>query len=111
MVPVLQGHTPNDWRTGHYYHYYEYPAYHSVKRHYGIVTKRYKLIHFYHDIDEWELFDLENDPHELKNVYNDTDYIEIKKDLHKQLGELMAKYGDSDSLALQLLKEGRGVIW
>ncbi|MCK7537964.1 MAG: DUF4976 domain-containing protein [Marinilabiliales bacterium] len=45
-----------------YYHYYEYPDVHMVKRHYGVRTKRYKLIHFYNDIDAWELYDLEKDP-------------------------------------------------
>ena len=62
LRPVLQGRTPGDWRTAMYYHYYEYPAVHSVKRHYGIRTERYKLIHFYNDIDEWELYDLKTDP-------------------------------------------------
>ena len=41
-----------------YYHYYEYPAEHSVKRHYGIRTQDFKLIHFYNDIDEWEMYDM-----------------------------------------------------
>ena len=60
MVPILRGHTPVTWRKEHYYHYYEYPAVHSVKRHYGISTSRYTLIHFYYDVDEWELYDLQN---------------------------------------------------
>jgi arylsulfatase A-like enzyme len=99
MVPVLKGKTPSNWRKEHYYHYYEYPAVHSVKRHYGISTERYKLIHFYHDIDEWELFDLKTDPQEMKNVYNDPSYASVKKDLHQRLKKLMLKYKDSDELA------------
>jgi arylsulfatase A-like enzyme len=99
MVPVLKGKTPKDWRKEHYYHYYEYPAVHSVKRHYGISTERYKLIHYYHDIDEWELFDLKSDPQEMKNVYNDPSYKAVKTDLHERLKKLMTKYGDSDELA------------
>ena len=51
-----------------YYHYYEYPYYHHVQPHYGIRTDRYKLIHFYYDIDQWELYDLQNDPNELNNL-------------------------------------------
>jgi arylsulfatase A-like enzyme len=94
MVPVLKGKTPSNWRKEHYYHYYEFPAVHSVKRHYGISTDRYKLIHFYNDIDEWELFDLKKDPNEMKNVYNDPSYIEVKADLHKRLDNLRAKYKD-----------------
>lgn len=94
MVPVLKGKTPSDWRKEHYYHYYEYPAVHSVKRQYGISTQRYKLIHFYNDIDEWELFDLKNDPMEMKNIYNESSSASIKTDLHKRLDKLREKYGD-----------------
>jgi arylsulfatase A-like enzyme len=103
MVPVLKGKTPADWRKEHYYHYYEYPGSHMVKRHYGISTERYKLIHFYYDIDEWELFDLAADPMEMKNVYNDPSYSEVRSDLHKKLSILMNKYGDSDALAKSFL--------
>ena len=62
LRPLLKGKTPADWRTSIYYHYYEYPAVHSVQRHYGVRTERYKLIYFYNDIDEWELYDLEEGP-------------------------------------------------
>jgi arylsulfatase A-like enzyme len=103
MVPVLKGKTPASWRKEHYYHYYEYPAVHSVKRHYGISTERYKLIHYYYDIDEWELFDLKSDPQEMKNVYNNPAYTSIKTDLHKRLEKLMVKYKDSEELAKSLL--------
>jgi len=103
IVPVLKGNTPSDWRKEHYYHYYEYPGSHMVKRHYGISTERYKLIHYYYDIDEWELFDLVADPMEMKNVYNDPSFTEIRSDLHKKLSILMNKYGDSDALAKSFL--------
>ena len=103
MVPLLKGYTPSDWRQEHYYHYYEYPAVHSVKRHYGISTGQFKLIHFYHDIDEWELYDFRNDPQELINRYNDPAFESVKQDLHKRLSELMAKYGDSEELARSFL--------
>lgn len=86
----------SEWRDAIYYTYYEYPAVHMVKRHYGIATDRYKLIHYYYDIDEWELYDLQEDPHEMKNVYNDPAYVEVKQNLHNRLDELRAKYGDSD---------------
>src|SRR5690606_4300224 len=71
-----------DWRNSIYYTYYAYPAVHMVKRHYGIRTERYKLIHFYYDIDEWELYDLEEDPMEMKNVYNDPQYNSVKEKMH-----------------------------
>lgn len=95
MVPVLKGKTPKNWRKEHYYHYYEYPAVHSVKRHYGIATDRYKLIHFYYDIDEWELFDLKTDPMEMKNLYNDPAYAKVKKDLHKRLDSARIRFNDT----------------
>jgi arylsulfatase A-like enzyme len=105
MVPVLKGKTPNTWRKEHYYHYYEYPGSHMVKRHYGICTERYKLIHFYYDIDEWEMFDLKADPSEMRNVYNDPAYAVVRSDLHKRLEVLMKKYGDSDESAKSFLPE------
>ncbi len=92
---VLQGKTPKDWRTSMYYHYYEYPAVHSVKRHYGVRTRRYKLIHFYNDIDEWELYDLQKDPKEMKNVLNDPAYADTVKELKVELQRLREKYKDT----------------
>ena len=76
------GKIPEAWRTGVYYHYYEYPSWHSVKRHYGVRTNDYKLIHFYNDVDEWELYDLKKDPHEMCNVYNDPGYAPVRSDMH-----------------------------
>lgn len=103
MVPVLKGKTPSNWRKEHYYHYYEYPGSHKVKRHYGISTDQYKLIHYYYDIDEWELYDRKADPQELKNVYNDPSYSSVKKHLHKRLTKLMKEFGDSEELAKTFL--------
>ena len=92
---LLQGKRPRNWRKSIYYHYYEYPAVHSVKRHYGVRTKGHKLIHFYHDIDEWELYDLQKDPDELKNVYNDPEYAEVVKKLKEELKRLRNKFKDT----------------
>ncbi len=94
----------NEWRDAVYYTYYEYPAVHMVKRHYGVATDRYKLIHFYYDIDEWEMYDLQKDPSELKNIYNDPSYADVQAGLHKKLTELRTKYGDSDELDRKYLK-------
>ncbi len=89
LVPLLKGKTPDDWRTSFYYHYYEFPGVHSVRRHYGVVTDRYKLFHFYEpDMDYWTLIDRERDPHELKNVYNDAEYAEVRQSLHAELARL-----------------------
>jgi len=92
------------WRDAIYYTYYEYPSIHMVKRHYGIRTDRYKLIHFYYDIDEWELYDLEKDPHEMHNVYNDPAYADVRKSMHQRLEELRKGYGDSDANDEKFLK-------
>ena len=93
--PILQGKTPGNWRKSMYYHYYEYPGAHSVKRHYGVRTGRYKLIHFYQDIDEWELYDLAKDPREMENVYGDASYADIVQELKAELKQLRRKYKDT----------------
>lgn len=88
----------SEWRDAIYYTYYEFPGEHHVKRHYGVRTDRYKLIHFYYDIDQWELYDLEKDPSEMSNLYNDPAYKAVKEDMHKQLVKMRTQYGDSDEL-------------
>jgi arylsulfatase A-like enzyme len=97
-MPLLKGNTAAWHREAVYYHYYEYPAVHMVKRHYGIVTKAYKLVHFYYDVDEWELYDRKKDPQEMKNVYEDPAYASVVANLHKKLNELRLKYKDSPEL-------------
>ena len=105
LMPLLLGKEEVWNREAVYYHYYEYPAVHMVKRHYGIVTENYKLAHFYYDIDEWELFDRLADPMEMKNVYDDSSYTEIVKTLKTQLTELRKLYKDSRELDLYYIKE------
>lgn len=85
--PLLRGKTPPDWRQQIYYHYYEYPLSHRVREHYGIRTRRYKLIH-YSTIDEWELFDLEKDPDEVNSVYGDPAYRYRQEALKRELERL-----------------------
>ncbi|MFV0269142.1 MAG: sulfatase [Draconibacterium sp.] len=94
----------SEWRDAVYYTYYEYPSIHMVKRHYGIATERYKLIHFYYDIDEWEMYNLEKDPHEMLNVYDDPEYADVQKTLHERLTQIRSDYGDSDELNQKYLK-------
>jgi arylsulfatase A-like enzyme len=94
-----------EWRQYLYYHYYEYPAVHMAKRHYGVRTKQYKLLHFYYDIDAWELYDLEKDPNELNNVYDNLAYADIVTELKTEIRRLQDLYGDSDDLSQQLLQQ------
>lgn len=98
LVPLLKGNTAAWNRQAVYYHYYEYPAVHMVKRHYGMVTKEYKLAHFYYDVDEWELYDRLKDPQEMTNVYSDPSYKAVVAELQEQLDELRIKYKDSPAL-------------
>jgi arylsulfatase A-like enzyme len=92
LQPLFSNPDEADWRNSLYYHYYEYPAVHMVKRHYGIRTDRYKLIHFYFDIDEWELYDLERDPLELNNQIDNPEYTEVIKQLKAELANLQEQY-------------------
>jgi len=94
----------SEWRDAVYYTYYEYPSVHMVKRHYGVATERYKLMHFYYDVDEWEMYDRETDPMEMKNIYDDPAYADVRDMLHKKLEELRKFYGDSDELNDKFIK-------
>lgn len=94
LLPLLRGEHPADWRKSIYYHFYEYPAEHAVKRHYGVRDERYKLIHFYNDIDCWELYDLQEDPHELHNLYGKPGYGKITGRLRQELRRLQELYDD-----------------
>ncbi|MEZ6047895.1 MAG: sulfatase [Planctomycetaceae bacterium] len=91
LVPLMSGKTPEGWRESLYYHYYEYPAVHMVHRHFGVRTDRYKLMNFY-QIDEQELYDLETDPLELNNLYNDPDLEPVREKLTAELERLQKKY-------------------
>ena len=91
LLPLVSNRTTS-WRDAIYYHYYEYPGPHSVKRHYGIRTDRFKLIHFYNDIDEWEFYDLAEDPNEMNNRYSHDNYRPLIDSLKKELADLEAHY-------------------
>tara|TARA_B100000927_G_scaffold116507_3_gene94302 strand:- start:5366 stop:7018 length:1653 start_codon:yes stop_codon:yes gene_type:complete len=84
LVSILKGTTPDDWRTTHYYHYYEYPGWHMVQRHEGVYDGRYKLMNYY-DVEEWELYDLETDPKEIVNQYDNPEYADVIKRMHEAL--------------------------
>jgi len=96
LVPLLKGATPEDWRKSLYYHYYEYPGPHSVRRHEGAFDGRFKLIRYYgRDVpngEEWELFDLEKDPQEMRSVYGNPEYKERMDAMKVELQRLRGVY-------------------
>lgn len=94
FLPLLKGEKVPDWRKSLYYHFYEYPAEHAVRRHYGVRTERYKLMHFYNDIDCWELYDLQEDPMEMHNIYGQPGTEELVKELKTELLRLQVQYDD-----------------
>ena len=97
LLPLMRTGKAKGWRKSMYYHYYEYPyGWHNVKKHYGVRTQRYKLIHFYNDIDAWELYDLKHDADETHNVYGQRKYKRIVKKLKKELLRLQTQYRDTD---------------
>ncbi len=95
LLPLLKGEEPKEWREGLYYHFYEYPAEHMVKRHFGVRTDQYKLIHFYDDVDVWELYDLKSDQSEMNNIYGKKGYEAVTADLKEKLTNLQVQYNDS----------------
>ena len=91
FVPLLKRETPKDWRNYLYYHYYEYPGFHSVHAHYGIKGERYKLFYYYED-NVWELFDLKYDPYEIHNIYDEPRNRRLVKKLKTELEQLQHLY-------------------
>jgi arylsulfatase A-like enzyme len=101
FLPLLEGKKTKE-REVLYYHYYENGE-HSVSPHFGIRSKRYKLIRFYERVEDWELYDLKKDRSEMNNLYGKKGYEKITEQLRKQLNELIRQYEDSD--AEKILKE------
>lgn len=100
FLPLLKSPQPTKvpWRKELYYHYYEFPQDHHVYPHFGIRTTRYKLIYFYGGADSWELFDLQKDPHEMKNLYGKPGTEKLSTDLKGMLKKLMGEYKDQEAL-------------
>jgi arylsulfatase A-like enzyme len=101
FLAALEGKKLENWRTSMYYRYYHYPGDHQVQPHYGVRTERHKLIYF-NKINEWELYDLEKDPHELNNVYADRAYAGTVKTLKAELARLRQELDDRDQFAEEL---------
>jgi arylsulfatase A-like enzyme len=96
LLPLMTGHTPADWRKSFYYHYYEFPVPHRVRPHYGVVTERFKLVHYYKpDVDDWELLDREQDPLEIRDFSRDPAYADTLRELRAELDRLRQVLGDT----------------
>ena len=89
LVPLLKGNT-KDWRESLYYSYYELGE-HAVPQHFGVRTQRYKLFYLPQS-DEWNMFDLKSDPHELVSVHEQPEYEQTRKDLHAEFTRLRQEY-------------------
>lgn len=118
LLPIYKGKNPKKWRDALYYHYYEFPSEHAVRKHFGIRTDRYKLIRFYWDerdekkidrawglkdremalqqVNEWELYDLQEDPGEMNNIYGQPGTEELTATLKAKLKDLQASYGEAE---------------
>ena len=104
--PLLHGDVPDNWQTTMYYRYWMHGAHHNVCAHYGVRTLHHKLIYYDGDplgqpgaLDvpyqpEWELFDLDRDPAELHNVYDDLAYADVVAELKAELRRLQDQVGD-----------------
>ncbi len=103
LLPVLKQNKNIPWKNQVYYHYYEFPQPHHVQPHFGVRTETYKLICFYGEKTNWELFDLTKDPHELNNLYGQKGYDKITKDLKDKLEQLIKQYNDEE--ALKIMKD------
>jgi arylsulfatase A-like enzyme len=103
---VLSNDAPDDWQTSMYYRYWMNTIGHLVIPNYGVRNERYKLIHYYGVTPEdtgdpsitieaeWELYDLEQDPREMNNVYGSADYVKVQATMLAELDRLQAKYKD-----------------
>jgi arylsulfatase A-like enzyme len=95
IKPLLEG-EETEWRKDFLYEYYEYPAVHSVRKNRGVRTERWKYIHYFEDPEEFELFDLQSDPHEMNNLINDPAYKDIIEQLKSRVTDLRKELKDPD---------------
>jgi len=105
LLPIFRGRTPSDWRTSMYYRYYHDPGDHNTRAHYGVRTRTHKLIYFWKK-DQWELFDLVNDPFELHNLYGQSGQEKLTETMKAELARLKKSVRDDDQLANQQLPNG-----
>jgi len=105
LVPLMKGEHPSDWRHSFYYRYYHDPGHHNTRAHYGVRTDTQKLIYFWKK-DQWEMYDLVQDPDEMHNIYNDPARQALVAQLKTELSRLKKEVKDDDQYANQLPPDG-----
>jgi arylsulfatase A-like enzyme len=95
MLPLMTG-GATSWRNAFLYEYFEYPAQHCVRKNRGVRTKQWKLIHFWEQPQEWELYDLQNDPDELCNLAGSQDHATVLSMMKERLQRVRDEVGDRD---------------
>jgi len=105
LISVMRGEKPSDWRQSMYYRYYHDPGHHNTRAHYGVRTQTHKLIYYWKQ-DAWEMFDLVNDPNELRNIYAAPEAAEMVVKLKSELARLRAELKDEDQFSKELPKDG-----
>lgn len=105
LLPLFKGERPADWRASFYYRYYHDPGHHDTRVHFGVRTETHKLIHYWRK-DQWELFDLRNDPEELRNLYNQPEQQALVAQLKTELSRLKKELKDDNQFADKLPPDG-----
>lgn len=93
LMPLLEGRS-DGWRDSLYYAYYELGE-HAVPQHFGVRTQAHKLIYF-PQTDEWNLFDLERDPMEMRSVHADPEYAQTRARLEVEFTRLRREFDAPD---------------
>ena len=95
FLSLAEGKQDPHWRKDWLYEFYEYPGFENVRPSRGVRTERYKLIHYFLEPEEWELYDLQTDPDEANNLYGKPGSEEITKHLKERLQALRTQTGDT----------------
>lgn len=121
IKPLLEGHTPGDWRDAIYYQYWQHLLHRDVTAHYGIRTKTHKLIYFhgqplgqtdYPPVEpDWEFYDLMEDPTEMNNIYNEPIQKELIGEIKNKMVQLKEKYGCTDDQYPELEQVNQTHFW